>query len=474
MGGQKPDKGSTRSRSLRGQLVLVPTTIMVIGFIAMAGVVVLQAHARIAAEMRSSMELARDLVAIATHDASDAANPSRAIERLAQSLPRVRHVEFQFIPADGTLLRESALKGKTAQIPSWLARILSPPPEERQFPVTVSGRTVGEVLLRANPADEIAEIAAEIGLFSTALGLLCLLIVGTLLWIVRRSLRPLQLLAHGFDRMERGDYRPIPAIPDRELRRVGEQFNHLAQSLDRLTADNHFLIDKLVSVQEQERRQIAAELHDEFGPALFGIRAEATCILRLAADNEPLRRLRTHARAIADLTEGIQKVNSRMLDRLRPLVLEQMGLCHAIRELVASWQSRYPHVTWSLDLEDEFSAQPEACGIALYRVTQEALTNAVRHAHASAIEIRLERWTPHGGPNHAVQGIRLSVQDDGVGLPQDCRYGFGLLGMTERVRQLGGMLKIMNTPQGGVSVEALIPADLETAGGVRVHADPAA
>jgi two-component system sensor histidine kinase UhpB len=421
------------------------------------------------------MELGRDLAAIATRQVSDLANPSVAFEQLAQSLPRVRHVEFELTPSNETAPRGTRRKIRSVQAfpASWLAQALSPSPEEQWFPVMVQGKAVGELRLRSNSADEIAEIAGEIELFSAALALLCLFIVSTLLWAVRRSLRSIELLAEGFDRLERRDYRPIPPIPIRELRRVGEQFNHLARSLGRVTADNHFLVGKLLSVQEQERKEMAAELHDEFGPALFGIRAEATCIMRYVSEDEQLRRIRTHARAISDLTDGIQKVNSRMLDRLRPLVLEQMGLHQAMIQLVTSWQARYPQMKWCLDVPDDFCEPPEESALALYRVVQEAVTNAIRHAQASAIEISLERRVSYEGePNlgvSAADSVCLSVRDNGMGLPENLQYGFGLLGMTERVRRLGGTLKITNARPTGVVVQALVPIEVQTV--QREHAD---
>jgi two-component system, NarL family, sensor histidine kinase UhpB len=475
-GDAAPRRG-TRSGSLYGQLVLIPTIIMIAGFVAMAGVVLIQAHTRIVAETRSSMKLARDLAAIATRDAANSTDPASALERLSHSLPQVRHVEFQLVPSDETLVHGADLKIGNPQppSPSWLARILSPPVEEQWFPVSVGGRPIGTLRLRSNPADEIAEIVGEIVLFSIALALLYLLIVGTLLWAVRRSLRSIGLITDGFDRLERGDYRPMPPIPNRELRRVGEQLNHLAQSLRRVTADNHFLIDKLLSVQEQERRQMAAELHDEFGPALFGIRAEATCILRSGPGSNGLARIYGHARAIADLTEGMQRVNSRMLGRLRPLVLEQMGLHQAIRELVTSWQERHPQIKWSFDVPEEFNDAPEEVGLVLYRVVLESVTNAIRHANASAIDIRLGGWVLDERETDltvgVINGIRLAVQDDGFGLSKDLRYGLGLLGMTERVRRIGGILKIANTHPRGVIVEAFIPTGEEVAKGACVNAD---
>lgn len=463
-GNQSASPVRGRPRSLRRQLMLIPIVILLAGLIVVVGTLLLDAHARIAAEVTSAMQLGRELVLTSLRNVANAGNPALAFEQLMHDLPRVRHVQFELVPAEGTLFHGTHVRIGEAPPRSrpWLARLLAPPSQQQVLPVIVKGNNVGDIELRSNSANEIAEILEEIELFSGTLFMLCLLIVVSLLWVVRYSLRPVQLLADGFDRLEQGDYRPIEPIPVVELRRIGQQFNRLAESLGRVTADNHCLIDRLLSVQEQERKQLAAELHDEFGPALFGIRAEAACILRdLSGDKHPNSQIRTHARTITDLTDGIQKLNSRMLDRLRPLVLEQMGLSEALRQLVAVWQTRYPHISWSLTMLQALDEPPEAVGLTLYRIVQEAVTNAIRHAQASAIEIRLE-WRVEGGGSPVrsateAQCIFLSVSDNGKGLSNDFHYGFGLLGMTERVRQLGGALKIINAPLSGVIVQAQIP-----------------
>ncbi|MGH7156347.1 MAG: ATP-binding protein [Acetobacteraceae bacterium] len=275
----------------------------------------------------------------------------------------------------------------------------------------------------------------------------------------------MQSLADGFDRLERGDYRPIPPVGIAELRRVGEQFNHLARSLHRVTDDNHRLIDKLESVQEQERKELAAELHDAIGPALFGIRAETACIMRSVPHNEaaasPVLR---SARMIAELTDGIQKLNYRMLDRLRPLVLEQMGLAEALRRLVGSSQRRYPQITWSLTIPEVFDEPPEALRLMLYRAAEESVTNVIRHAGASAVEIRLRRHVGH---------ITVCVRDDGHGLPADFRHGFGLLGMGERVRRFCGSMTIANATLSGVLLEVSVPEQSQADVTEAAYAHPA-
>jgi two-component system, NarL family, sensor histidine kinase UhpB len=166
-----------------------------------------------------------------------------------------------------------------------------------------------------------------------------------------------------------------------------------------------------------------------------------------------------------------------MLDRLRPLVLEQMGLSEAMRQLLASWQMRYPHINWSLVMPQRFTQPAEVANLTLYRIVQEAVTNVIRHAEASSVEIRVEQEVHAGGGGpqslNGVSIIALSVSDDGKGLPDSFRYGFGLLGMSERVRQLGGTLSIRNASPKGVIVQALIPQYELAAIEEPTHADPA-
>ena len=450
-------------RSLRGQLALMPTAFLVLGLLATVGGVFLGAKNRIAAEIASGMRLGHDLVEISLRNLGNVDSPALAFEMLAQSLPQVRHIQFDLVPSKGITISDGKfpIEKATYHPRRWIVRLLAPPPVEQIFPVFVRGETVGELRLRPNPRDEIAEIIDEVELFGSVYVGLWLLIVSSLCWTVRRSIRPVQLLADGFDRLERGDYRPIAPIPITELERVGHQFNRLVESLRRVTADNRFLIDKLFSMQDRERKELATELHDELGPALFGIRAEASCIMSSVP-----RETESHARAqsIAGLTDGIQKVNYRMLDRLRPLVLEQMGLSMALSQLVASWEAQCPHLTWSLDNPLNFDDPAEALSLTLYTVVQESVTNAIRHAQASTISIRLERTKS--------RLVHVIVRDNGKGLPEHCRYGYGLLGLTERVRLLGGTLTIGDA-RPGVIVEVGIPETAERTGVEPAHADTA-
>ncbi|HUB14894.1 MAG TPA: ATP-binding protein [Acetobacteraceae bacterium] len=434
-------------RSLHGRLVLIPTALLAFGLLGTIGVILLHAKHRVAAEVMSGVQLGQDVASFALRNVSDAGSGAAALDALAHDLPRVRHVEFSLesLATGASAKSQRRIAATVHSHQGFLAPLLVPPPIRQEFPVIVRGETVGSLTVASNPADEIAEIVGEVELFSGVFIGMCLLTIGGLLTTVRSSLRPLQLLSEGFNRLEHADYRPIAAIPVIELARVGRQFNLLAASLQRVTSDNCLLIDRLFSIQDTERKELAAELHDEFGPALFAIRAEVACIMKAAAgDAETCAR----ARSIAELTDGIQRVNYRMLERLRPLVLEHMGLDQALRQLVASWQDRCPHLAWSLNVASDCDDAPETVGLTLYRAAQEGITNAVRHAQASTIDVRLTRFRSGA--------LLLAVQDNGSGLPQSLRYGFGLLGMMERVRRLGGSMTVSDTSP-GVMVEITIP-----------------
>jgi two-component system sensor histidine kinase UhpB len=442
-------------------LVLVPSVLLMLGLLGTVGTIFLHARSRISAEVTSGVQLAHDLAITALRNVADADSQSAAFASLAQDLPRVRHVQFGLAAADGTA--QSAIPPGTDRLAplhaSMLASMLSPPPVVQTFPIVVRGKTVGSLIVRSNPVNEIREIIDEVQLFSLVVIALCLSTAAGILLTARRSLRPLQLLTDGFDRLEHGDYRPIAEIPVSELAGVARQFNLFAASLQRVTADNRLLIDRLLSMQDHERKEVAAELHDEFGPVLFGIRAEAAHIMKAVSHDHDMF---AHAQSIAELTDGIQRVNYRMLERLRPLVLEQMGLSQALQQLSSTWRSRFPAITWSLDVPTDLANPDETIALTLYRAAQEAITNAVRHAQATAVAVRLVR-EPAGS-------LLLTIRDDGLGQPESFRHGFGLLGMMERVRQVGGSLSVSGA-RPGVVVSISVPGH-EKQPTEAVHADP--
>ena len=217
-------------------------------------------------------------------------------------------------------------------------------------------------------------------------------------------------------------------------------------------AENRLLSQKYLAAQEEERRSLARELHDELGQCLNAIKLDATTIRNHAAAPSP--EVAERAQAIIDVSSRVYDVTRGLMERLRPVGLDELGLADALRHLVSEWQRRNPGTGCALELRGQLEELGEDINISLYRVVQECLTNVTRHARASAVEVRVE------GPAPAAEELRVCIRDDGVGMPAGGgrRTGLGLVGLRERVEALGGRLTVGERAPHGVEVLVRIPA----------------
>jgi signal transduction histidine kinase len=204
---------------------------------------------------------------------------------------------------------------------------------------------------------------------------------------------------------------------------------------------------RLMAVQEEERRRLARELHDEFGQALTAVNAYLWLIERQPPGDTPLLKTRTtEARRVVNATLGAMRELSQLL---RPSVLDTLGLVASLETLLRQFRDHHGIATnlSSDGLPDRLPADIET---ALYRITQEALTNVARHAQASRVRVSVASTGTD---------VRLEIEDDGVGLPPrngaDGETGIGLVGIRERVRALGGTLTIFSRQ--GVRLAARVP-----------------
>ena len=227
------------------------------------------------------------------------------------------------------------------------------------------------------------------------------------------------------------------------LREVKQQASELLQENRRLT-------QRMFDLQEEERRHIARELHDELGQWLTAIQAEAEAGARQCADRKEA--CRYSAQTIIDSAGQIHKVIRRILRRLRPSVLDQLGLEDSLREMVSQWRRHHPDINCDLTLDGALDGLGERIDITLYRIIQEALTNISSHASANRVSISLRREPDH---------ILLAVEDNGRGMDTHLpRQGMGLLGMRERIIAAEGKLKLQSMPGQGMRIEATLPLTL--------------
>jgi two-component system sensor histidine kinase UhpB len=263
---------------------------------------------------------------------------------------------------------------------------------------------------------------------SAALGLtLVYLVIGA-------AFRPLRALSAQFGRVGAGDYsgRMAEAGPS-ELLGLQRGFNRMAGELAATTERNRLLSDQLVTIQEEERAEIARDLHDDIGPNLFAVNMDAEMIVQLGEAGRPAA-IPEHARAIQAGVRHMQRQVRDLLTRLRPTPLTELGLNAALRDLVRFWSQRRPDIAFHTELLDDEAALAEPVKDVAYRVVQEAVSNAVRHGEPHEVRVVL-RIT-------AGRKLIVTVADDGRGRGEtpEPGGGLGLVGMGERVSALGGEL----------------------------------
>jgi len=226
----------------------------------------------------------------------------------------------------------------------------------------------------------------------------------------------------------------------------------------RARADLEDLSARLVRTQEEERRSLARELHDEVGQSLSAIMMEAGNAE--FADNP--HEMRERLRAIANMAEKTLSEVRDLALLLRPSMLDDFGLVPAL-----NWQAREMGKRTGLNIAveagEDCDSLPEEHRTCIYRMAQEALNNAARHAAARSVRITVRA---------AGDRVLFTVRDDGAGFDKKVVRGLGLLGMEERVRSLGGRLKIESQPGRGTTISAELPLSETIATEAHAAADP--
>ncbi|MEV8432366.1 HAMP domain-containing sensor histidine kinase [Streptomyces sp. HUAS 31] len=261
---------------------------------------------------------------------------------------------------------------------------------------------------------------------------------GTLL---RWGLAPLDRLTRlmtTVDLLRPGQRLPVPGAAGSEVAELIRTFNAM---LDRLEHERATSSARALLAQEAERRRIAQELHDEVGQSMTAI----LLVLKRAADDapEPLREDLQQAQEIT--RESLDEVR-RLVRRLRPGVLEDLGLVSALTSLSQDFAT-HTGLRVVRRLDSDLPALDHESELVLYRVAQESLTNAARHADARRVEVSL-----HG----ADQAVVLEIADDGRGIEAACE-GAGIRGMRERALLAGATLDITSTPGTGTRIRLTAP-----------------
>jgi two-component system sensor histidine kinase UhpB len=332
--------------------------------------------------------------------------------------------------------------------PNWFIRMMEPEAVAFRRLITKGSKAYGYLVVEADPSDEVTEVWQDINtLFWLGIVFLCL-ILGMIYLALRQGLSPLSELSESLGRIEKGDFTArVDTSAVRELNPIQYRFNHMASVLEKTMAENHELAGNMLSLQESERRDLARELHDELAPCLFGIRVDLGEIERMATEHH-VPEIDEKVNSVKTITNHIQSLVRKMLSRLRPMTLDDLGLEEALKDMLHNWRDKQPEIDWEWDFVGEFYGLPDTLQVTIYRVVQECTTNCVRHAEASHVKVEVRKEK---------DSMKITVTDDGKGLSADLVRGFGLIGMRERVTALGGRIAFDTEEGQGLQVRVLIP-----------------
>jgi two-component system sensor histidine kinase UhpB len=448
--------------SLRARLNTILALVLMLGLAINIARLLLEAGPRVQAEDQSVVRLARGFIETLVVGLNETPDPDARLNRIIEDFNRLRHVsitrENQAIEAKAAS-RSGPGEGPNGP-PAWFVALVHPERTSVSVPVTVNGKS-SSLVITSHPNDEMNEIwdgivtQVQVG---SAIAIALLLITMS---VVSRALAPIGALTDAMTKIEFGDYdtRVKPDGPP-ELAAIGDKLNRLAAALGDALEEKRRLAERVVSLQDVERKEIARELHDEFGPYLFALRAHISSLMRIAENREPdVVSLRKHGNAIWEQVNALQQFNRRVLEKLRPVGLAELGLREALGALLRLWREAHPEVVIETTISPALGEAGETADLTIYRIIQEALTNVFRHADATRIDVTI---APADLPSAAMRGRRGSVlvrvRDNGSGMVRDHKLGHGLLGMRERVLALGGTVTVTSA-DGGVTVEALIPCD---------------
>ncbi len=370
---------------------------------------------------------------------------------------------IRYLEPDGSIGRSSCVGvDGGGRLPAWVAALgtwMLGTHAGTERVLSYNGRTYGTLVVTTETAAVLAaiwnDVAGLLGLTALVVVAICLLQYAA----ISRALRPTRDILLGLDRLARGDLScRLPDFRLIELQRISEVFNTLAASLDRTTRERTALAARLVDGQEQERRHLARELHDELAQTLSAISAAAASIKATAVSECPA--LVPEAERLAQTSMATMRSLRTTLQTLRPPEIDDFGLAASLAALAAEQERRAGKLKIVLEVHGDLHRLPPTAASHVYRIVQEALTNIGKHAKASRARVALDLHPAAPEQAAARRWLTLTIEDDGCGAIDHERSaagnGLGLIGMRERALALGGQLEIVQLER-GFKLQAVVP-----------------
>jgi two-component system sensor histidine kinase UhpB len=424
--------------SLRGRVIVLVALMLLISVSFYVTISWSSARSDLAAELSAARTGGLQTVRSAFEDLPRSDHRQRDLRQLVATFDGNRHLTAEVVDRLGhtRLVSRPAMPRNVA--PAWFAKSLRP--DLATVMVPIPGGSGDVLALRPEPASDIAALWSAGVNTAVVFGIAAAVGLALIYWVIGRALAPLADLSQGLERIGASGYRErVREKGPPELHSLQRVFNAMAERLAEIDQRNRALEAQLLTIQDEERAEIASDLHDEIGPHLFAVALDAEMIGR-SLNQGDIRPIPDQIRSIQSAVSYMQRQVRELIARLRPTRAAELGLEAAIGDLVTFWQGRQPDVQFIAELEGADTDVPEPLRDVIYRVVQESVANALKHAETKKVSVKVARTR---------EAIAVSVANCGAAKAQVPEVpGLGLASMRERVQAAGGELSIDRSVRG--------------------------
>lgn len=436
--------------SLRFQLNVRILFLFVCILILGGSIAIWRAREAVNEEVGSSLNLALQLVKFGFSKPASASMKESDWIYWLSALRETRHLDIRLRQPTGEMIqvtRSLQHEDQHDMPPAWFVSLVTADHAETHYPIVMADGKALMLIIQPNPMDETIEVWHETVAFFITLCLLIILIFLAVHQTFHKTLRFIDTIVDGLKRIETGQYREmLPGFSIQEYDNIAGAINHMAGVLDTTREENRALTKHSLQIQEEERRRLSQELHDELGQSLTAIKVMAVTAAHEKADTRKI------TESISHICDHLMAIVRSMMHQLHPLILTELGLKATLEDMVNHWSERNPRLNLTIECPDELDSLDQNVAIQIFRVIQECLTNTIRHAEAKHVKIVLEI----SGEN--LDCLYLEVADDGCGCDINrISSGFGLRGIQERIKSLDGELSVRSQSGQGMAVSATIP-----------------
>ena len=435
--------------SLRNQINIRVLSIVLIVLIAGGAIAIWKAKSSVEDEVSSSFQLVKSMLDFQLkreNILTSAESEASWLTHLA-SLKETRHVKIVIYDNNAPDMTATAshIEEEESTPPHWFVYAVS-----RDFPVLehrihFPENSKKSILIATDPSDEINEAWSEfLTLFWSIIAILTVLFM-TINTLFNAMLNAVIDILNRLKAISSGEYgSPLAKHNIQEFDLISQEINELTRALEQSKQTNKKLTNHSLNIQENERKSMAHELHDEMGQSLTAIKAISV------ATKQRQSGATVACETIISICDHLSNiVRSRMLT-LHPLCLAELGLKDTLKNLVQEWEQTHLCTQVELKFDGEPDHIDHQAAIHIYRITQECLTNIAKHANASHVSIHLTLTDTNE--------VSLLIKDNGSGILQDDKSkGFGLLGIKERAESQGGKLNIISNLGAGMLIDVFLP-----------------